>query len=144
MLTLAYKLDGTSVQYAAIDEGIRVMQFLRNKCLRAWVDHADEGQSKYDMTAYTAVLAKEFDFAGKLGSQARQASAERAWKAIDRFYANCNEKKPGKKGYPRFKKDTRSIEYKVAGVATGTGRQAHHLFRWVRDWTLAADWHPHC
>lgn len=115
MLTYEYKLDGTSAQFAAIDEGIRVVQFLRNKCLRAWVDRTDEGQSKFAMTAYTAVLAKEFDFAGKLGSQARQSSAERAWKAVDRFYTNCNEKKPGKKGYPRFKKDCRSIEYKVAG-----------------------------
>ncbi len=89
MLTLEYKLDGNPAQYAAIDEGIRVVQFLRNKCLRAWVDRVDEGKSKFDMTAYTAVLAKAFDFAGKLGSQARQASAERVWKAVQRFYDNC-------------------------------------------------------
>ena len=35
MLTLDYKLDGTPAQYAAIDEGIRTVQFIRNKCLRA-------------------------------------------------------------------------------------------------------------
>ena len=35
MLTLDYKLDGSPAQYAAIDEGIRTVQFLRNKCLRA-------------------------------------------------------------------------------------------------------------
>ena len=34
MLTLDYKLDGSPAQYAAIDEGIRVVQFIRNKCLR--------------------------------------------------------------------------------------------------------------
>ena len=115
MLTLNYKLDGKPAQYAAIDEGIRVVQFLRNKCLRAWVDRAAEGTSGFAMNTYTAVLAKAFGFAGKLGSQARQASAERAWKAVERFYANCKAKKPGKKGYPQFQHDNRSIEYKVAG-----------------------------
>ncbi len=40
MLTLEYKLDGKPAQYAAIDEGIRVVQFLRNKCLRAWMDRS--------------------------------------------------------------------------------------------------------
>ena len=115
MLTLEYKLDGKPAQYAAIDEGIRVVQFLRNKCLRAWVDREAEGQSFATMSAYTAVLAKEFAFAEQLGSQARQASAERTWKAVQRFYGNCKAKVHGKKGYPRFQKDNRSIEYKVAG-----------------------------
>ena len=32
------------------------------------------------------MLAKAFAFAGRLGSQARQASAERAWAAVSRFY----------------------------------------------------------
>ena len=113
MLTLEYKLDGTSLQYAAIDAGIRVMQFIRNKCLRAWMDRTAEGQSKDAMSAYTAVLARQFPFADTLGSQARQAASERAWKAVQRFYDNCEAKKPGKKGYPRFKKDCRSIEYKA-------------------------------
>lgn len=115
MLINEYKLAGTMAQYAAIDEGIRVGQFVRNKCLRAWVDKSDEGQSFATMSAYTAVLAKEFAFAAKLGSQARQASAERAWQAVQRFYDTCKAKKPGKKGYPRFQNDNRSIEYKVAG-----------------------------
>lgn len=115
MLTLEYKLDGTLTQYAAIDEGIRVMQFIRNKCLRAWMDHADEGKSFAAMSAYTAVLAKQFPFADCLGSQARQAAAERAWKSVQRFYDNCKAKIPGKKGYPQFQHDCRSIEYKVAG-----------------------------
>jgi IS605 OrfB family transposase len=112
MLTLDYKLSGTPAQYAAIDEGIRTVQFLRNKCLRAWMDRLPVGTSKATMTAYTAVLAREFAFAGRLGSQARQASAERAWAAISRFYENCKNKIPGKKGYPQFQHDCRSLEYK--------------------------------
>ncbi|GER89882.1 transposase [Dictyobacter vulcani] len=112
MLIYEYKLDGSKAQYAAIDEAIRVVQFIRNKCLRLWMDdHA----TKNDLQKYCAVLAKEFPFANNLNSQARQASADRAWFAIQRFYENCKAKKPGKKGYPRFQKDNRSVEYKTTG-----------------------------
>jgi len=112
MLTLDYKLDGTPAQYAAIDEGIRTVQFIRNKCLRAWMDRQPEGKTLEAMSGYTAVLASEFAFAGRLGSQARQASAGRAWAAVSRFYDNCKKQIPGKKGYPQFQHDCRSIEYK--------------------------------
>src|SRR5215472_14074549 len=112
MLTLEYKLDGTPAQYGAMDEGIRTVQFLRNKCLRAWMDHLPEGKSFEAMSLYTAVLAKEFAFAGRLGSQARQASAGRAWAAVSRFYDKCKKHVPGKKGYPKFRHDCRSLEYK--------------------------------
>jgi putative transposase len=46
---------------------------------------------------------------------ARQASAERALIAIQRFFANCKANKQGLKGYPQFKKFTRSVEYKTSG-----------------------------
>jgi len=72
---------------------------------------------KYDLSAYCAVLAKEFEFAANLNSMARQASAERAWAAISRFYDNCKKNKQGLKGYPRFKKEQThgSVEYKTSG-----------------------------
>ena len=38
MLIYEYKLDGNKQQYAAIDEAIRIVQFIRNKCLRLWMD----------------------------------------------------------------------------------------------------------
>ncbi len=113
MLTYEYKLAGTKAQYAAIDEAIRTTQFIRNKCLRLWMD--TRGISKNDLQCYCAVLAKAFSFANHLNSQARQASADRAWFAIARFYEHCKAKKPGKKGYPRFQKDNRSVEYKQTG-----------------------------
>ena len=47
--------------------------------------------------------------------QARQTSADRAWLSIARFYKNCREKKPGKKGYPRFQHDCRSVEHNQTG-----------------------------
>ncbi|EFH84924.1 RNA-guided endonuclease InsQ/TnpB family protein [Ktedonobacter racemifer] len=112
MLIYEYKLDGNTQQYPAIDEAIRIVQFIRNKCLRLWMDgHA----TKNDLQCYCAILAKEFPFASSLNSQARQASADRAWAAIARFYDNCKQKKPGKKGYPRFQHDNRSVEYKQTG-----------------------------
>jgi putative transposase len=45
-------------------------------------------------------------------NQAQQTAVD---EAIARFYKNCREKKPGKKGYPRFQKDNRSVEYKTSG-----------------------------
>jgi putative transposase len=113
MLIFEYKLDGSKAQYTAIEEAIRIVQFIRNKCLRLWMDA--RGISKNDLQCYCAVLAKDYLFATRLNSQARQASADRAWFAISRFYNNCKNHKPGKKGYPRFQHDNRSIEYKQTG-----------------------------
>jgi putative transposase len=113
MLVYEYKLDGNQKQFAAIEEAIRVVQFIRNKCIRLWMD--SERVSKNDLQTYCAVLAFEFPFARRLNSQARQASADRAWFAISRFYENCREHKPGKKGYPTFQHDNRSVEYKQTG-----------------------------
>src|SRR5450755_3851937 len=113
MLIYEYKLDGSKQQYAAIEEAIRVVQFIRNKCLRKWMD--SRGVSKNDLQCYCAVLAREYSFASSLNSQARQAAADRAWFAISRFYDNCLAHKPGKKGYPQFQHDNRSVEYKTTG-----------------------------
>src|SRR5438067_1909741 len=71
--------------------------------------------NKNDLQCYCAVLAKEYSFANCLNSQARQTSADRAWAAISRFYENCRNHKPGKKGYPKFQHDNRSVEYKQTG-----------------------------
>jgi putative transposase len=105
-------LNGTPEQYLALDEAIRTAQFVRNKCVRYWMDNRGAGRNQ--LYAHCKDLAKEFDFAKKLNSAARQASAERAWTAISRFYANCKNKAV-KKGYPKFKKHCRSVEYKVSG-----------------------------
>jgi len=60
-------------------------------------------------------MAALFASAGKLNSMARQAMTQRAIFAIGRFFSFCQAKKPGKKGYPQFKKQTRSVEYKTSG-----------------------------
>ena len=113
MITLEFKLKGKAQQYRIIDEMIRTAQFVRNKTLRHWIDN--QGVKLVDLYKQCAIMAKEFEWAGKLNSTARQASAERAIFAIGRFFANCQAKKTGKKGYPQFKKHTRSVEYKQSG-----------------------------
>jgi putative transposase len=54
---------------------------------------------------------------------ARQSSADRAWAAISRFYDNCQKKIPGKKGFPKFKKHSRSVEYKTSGWKLSENRK---------------------
>jgi putative transposase len=70
---------------------------------------------RFALNKYSTELRNEFPFVKALNSMAVQASAERGWLAISRFYENCKSKKPGKKGFPRFQKDNRSVEYKTSG-----------------------------
>jgi len=122
MLVLEFKTYGKANQFSAINEAIRVTQFIRNKCLRLWVDGF--AKSCFDLNKYTAVLAKEFEFANKLNSMARQSASERAWAAITRFYDNCKAKTPGKKVFPQFQKDCRSVEYKTSGWKLADDRKS--------------------
>ncbi|BAG04050.1 RNA-guided endonuclease InsQ/TnpB family protein [Microcystis aeruginosa] len=116
MIVLEMKAVVKPSQCSAIDEAIRTVQFIRNKALRLWMDAKREDKiDKYSLNKYCAVLAKQFKFVDTLNSTARQASAERAWSAIARFYDNCKKKIKGKKGYPKFQKNNRSVEYKNCG-----------------------------
>src|ERR687885_2974621 len=122
MIIYEFKVKGKNAQYRAIDEAIRTSQFIQNKCLRYWMDNEKVG--RYDLNKYCAVLAAEFPFADELNSMARQASAERAWSAMARFYDNC-KKKATKKGFPRFKKHQThgSVEYKTCGCKLSEDRR---------------------
>ncbi|MGV0029141.1 RNA-guided endonuclease InsQ/TnpB family protein [Phormidesmis priestleyi] len=138
MLVLEFKAYGKSRQFSAVDEALRTAQFIRNKALRFWMDGL--GKTQYDLNKYCAVLAKEFPFCDELNSMARQASAERAWSAIARFYDHCKKRSvleagsplrqlrkkqiPGLKGYPSFQKDNRSVEYKTSGWKLALDRKS--------------------
>ncbi len=135
MLVYELKLKGKEYQYRLIDEAIRTGEFIRNSCLRFWMDAKPEDKiNRFALNKYTKVLADnpEFPWAKKLNSMARQSHAERAWFAIYRFYENCKKRRdpaspqgarersarqqiPGKKGFPKFKKFSRSVEYKTTG-----------------------------
>ena len=125
MLVVEAKLKGKAEQFEALDEAIRTAQFIRNSCLRYWMDN--KGITRNDLYKYCKVLADntEFPWAKQLNSQARQAHAERAWSAIARFFDNCKKQIPGKKGYPKFKKhQTRaSVEYKLTGWKLSSDRK---------------------
>lgn len=115
MIVIEYKARTKPPQVAAIDAAIRTAGFVRNKCLRLWMDAKDSDTKvgKYDLYKYTTQLRKEFEWAGQLNSTAVQAASERAWAAISRFYDRV---KTGQKpvGYPKFK-SMRSVEYKQSG-----------------------------
>jgi putative transposase len=76
MLVFEAKLEGEKQQYERLDEAIRTARFIRNSCIRYWMDNPKIG--RYELSAYCVVLQREFPFANKLNSMARQASAERA------------------------------------------------------------------
>jgi len=122
MLVFEFKAYGKSNQFSAVEEAIRTAKFVRNSCLRYWMDNRKVG--KNDLNKYCAVLARDFPFADELNSMARQASAERAWSSISRFYDNCKKNVAGKKGYPQFQKDCRSVEYKTSGWKLADDRKS--------------------
>lgn len=125
MLVLEYKIKAKKSQYQAIEEAIRTTQFVRNKCLRYWMDAPREAKiDRFALNKYSTELRNEFKFVADLNSMAVQSAAERAWFAISRFYENvrlsahveaCKKNIPGKKGYPKFQRDNRSAEYKTSG-----------------------------
>jgi putative transposase len=113
MMVIEYKIKAKQDRLAAIDEAIRTGQFVRNKALHYWLNN--KGVNKYDLNKSCRIIAKESSFANELNSTARQSSAERAWSAISRFFENCKKPIKGKKGFPKFKKHSRSVEYKQSG-----------------------------
>ena len=116
MIVLEYKVKGKQQQYNAIDDAIRTTQFVRNKAIRFWMDAPRELKlDKFALNKYSTEQRIEFPFTAELNSMAVQSAAERAWSAISRFYDNCKSNKSGKKGFPQFQKDCRSVEYKTSG-----------------------------
>jgi putative transposase len=113
MIVLEFKAKGKAAQYCAIDEAIRTAQFVRNKCIRYWMDNRGVGQK--ELYRHNTLLRAEFPFVNALNSHACQVAVEWAYSAIARFYDNCRKSVPGKKGYPKFKKNCRSVEYKTSG-----------------------------
>ena len=122
MICYTYKLYGSEEQFRSADAAIQTTQFIRNKAIELWMNERKKpkGQRNVgpnELSALCAILAKQYDFCNKLNSQARQASAERAWLSIKNFYEKC--KNPAfrgkKKGFPRYRDNCRSVEYKVTG-----------------------------
>lgn len=110
MLVIELKSYPSHKQQSSIDEALRTSQFIRNKALRQWMD-APKNNTKEDnhsLCRLSKTLPKEFEFCKHLNSTARQASIERAWNAISRFYQGLARK-------PKFQKHNRSVEFKQSG-----------------------------
>ena len=118
MRVYEYKLVASRQQAEQIDEAIKVTQFIRNKCLRLWLD---TNATKNKLYTLCAVLAKEYPFANALNSQARQAASERAAYGIARYLKLDKSGKKLKK--PRFQKNNRSVEYKATGWKLSSDRK---------------------
>src|SRR5215831_5379771 len=73
------------------------------------------GGGDHDWHVSCSALARASAFAARRNSQARQTSADRAWRSIARGYTPCREKQPGKKGAPRFRQETRRVEEQATG-----------------------------
>lgn len=113
MFVLEFKVKPKPTQQQAIDEAIRTSQFVRNKVIRYWMDNP--GVGKAELFRYNTRLRKEFKFVDALNSHACQTAVERVLRAINKFFDNCKKQIKGNIGYPKFKKNTRSVEYKVFG-----------------------------
>lgn len=121
MIVLEFKAQGKTTQYKAIDEAIRTAQFVRNKCIRYWIDNRGIGQK--ELYRHNTALRAEYPFVKALNSHACQVAVEWAYSAIARFYENCRKSIPAKKGYPKFKKNCRSVEYKTSGWSLSETRK---------------------
>ncbi|AOX04360.1 transposase [Moorena producens PAL-8-15-08-1] len=113
MLVMEFKAVLKESQKKAVDEAIRTSKFVRNKVLRYWIDN--KGIGKKELYRYNTQLRDEFKFVKDLNSHACQASVENVERAVARFFENCKKNVPGKKGFPKFKKHYRSVEYKQSG-----------------------------
>ncbi|MGL6344099.1 MAG: RNA-guided endonuclease InsQ/TnpB family protein [Waterburya sp.] len=60
-------------------------------------------------------LRATYPWCHNLNSHACQASVERAARSIDKFYSDLKDLNVKKKSYPKFKKNSRSVEYKQSG-----------------------------
>ena len=128
-ITLELKLKATKEQKAAIDQGIRTTRFYRNKGIAFWKNSYKEGVSINKTKLYTIInkgvfTGPEYDWSPEnLNSSARQAAIERAWASISSFYRRCRQG-AGEKGYPKFLRDSKSIEYKVSGWKLSKDRRS--------------------
>lgn len=113
MIVLEMKLKGKSEQFRRIDDAIRTAQFIRNKCIRLWRDNGRVNKTL--MFRYNTELRATYPWCHQLNSHACQASVERAAKSVDKFYSDLKDSSVKKKSYPRFKKHSRSVEYKQSG-----------------------------
>jgi putative transposase len=113
VIVLEFKIKAKEHQLEGIDNAIRATQFVRNKSIRYWMDNRGAGIA--ELMRHNTQLRADYAWCKLLNAHACQAAVERAWSAIARFFDNCKKQIKGRKGYPKFKKNVRSVEYKTSG-----------------------------
>ena len=98
MIVLEFKLKGKTQQYRVIDEMIRTAQFVSNKTLRYWIEN--QGVKLIDLYKQCAIMAKEFEWAGKLNSMARQATARTCHFCYLTFFSHLSSQETREKRIP--------------------------------------------
>ena len=132
MFVLEYKIKASKTQQLKIEEAIGTVQFVRNKCLRFWMNSPREAKPRptsnafeveggvpsalkcFDLNKYSTQLRTEFEFVKNLNSMAVQASSERAWFAVSRFFDNCKKKSKGKRDIQLSRKTIARLSTKLA------------------------------
>ena len=95
MRIFEYRAYGNPEQYAAIDEAIRTTQFVRNKCIRLWMDAKDipYNVGKSEISKHTTELKADYTWAKKLNATA-VGPDEVSSRVVDRLLRS--------RGYLRF------------------------------------------
>jgi putative transposase len=70
---------------------------------------------KYDLNKYGAVRARDSPMLTNSTQWLDLPAQNEPGSSISRFYDNCKQGNPGKKGYLQFQKNCRSVEYKSSG-----------------------------
>ena len=102
MIVFEAKLRGEQTQYRALDEALRTARFIRNSCIRYWMDN--KGIGRYDLSKYCAVLASEFEWADNLNSIGlrRLMQKGRGRQSLG-FSITARKKYQGRKDFPNSK-----------------------------------------
>ncbi|MGB5632563.1 MAG: hypothetical protein WBM86_07275 [Waterburya sp.] len=114
MFVLEFKVRNPKPeQYLAIDEAIRTAQFVRNKCLRFWMDN--HGVGKYDIYKHNTQLRKEYQFVRDLNSHATQCAVERTWSTLVAFSITAKRIFQGRKVIQNLKNILIQLSIKFLG-----------------------------
>jgi putative transposase len=101
MLVFEAKLEGKSEQYERLDEAIRTARFIRNSCIRYWMD--TKGVGRYDLSAYCVVLPR--NFLGQPSSTQWQGKLlqKELGQRLRGFSTTAKKQNPGRKVFPASK-----------------------------------------
>jgi putative transposase len=121
MLSFKYRIYPSNKQQRKINSQLELTKKLYNHLLeKAKETYKTEGKmlTKFDMNNNLVMLKKEHPEYLQLYSQVLQNICDRVAKAYSNFFKRAKRKKAGERikvGFPRFKKQTKSLTYPQSG-----------------------------